>query len=159
VGIVGSDSVVGTTDFDFVGNADLGFVGIVYSGFVARTVYLGSAAGTGFDSGLTDGIEGSVGIANSDSVDDAAADLERSSVESVVVVEVEQDGHSVAQHLDLIQTDHVSEKEQDVVKEYDVVDGQGVETVAGVGLEYDVLQSQTHSDFQPRFVYSELEDY
>jgi hypothetical protein len=97
VGIVaGSGSVVGTADFDFVGSVDLSFVGIVYSGFAVKTVYSGSAAGTEVDSGSTVGIEGSVGIADSDSVDDAA-DLERSSVESVtVVVEAEQGGHSVA---------------------------------------------------------------
>ena len=97
VGIVVGSGSVGTAGFDFVGSADLDFVGIVYSGFVAKTVYLDSAAGTGVDSGSTVGIEGSVGIADSDSVDDAA-DLERSSVENVtvVVVEAEQGGHSVA---------------------------------------------------------------
>ena len=61
--------------------------------------------------------------------------------------------------MDLTQTDHVSEKEQDVATEYDVVDGQGVGIVAEGVLEYGVLESLTHSNFQPRFVYSELEDY
>jgi hypothetical protein len=61
--------------------------------------------------------------------------------------------------LDLIPIDHVSEKEQDVATEYDVVDGQEVGIVAEGVLEYGVLELLTHSDFQPRFVYSELEDY
>src|SRR6202035_387802 len=74
--------LVGTGDFDFAESVDLSFVGIVYSGFAAKTVHLGSATGTAVDSGSTVGIEGSVGIADSDFVDDAAG-LERSSVESV----------------------------------------------------------------------------
>jgi hypothetical protein len=61
--------------------------------------------------------------------------------------------------LDLIPIDHVSEKEQDVATECDVVDGQGVGIVAEGVLEYGVLELLAHSDFRPRFVYSELGDY
>jgi hypothetical protein len=42
---------------------------------------------------------------------------------------------------------------------YDVEDGQGVVTAAVAVLECDAVEFQVRSDFQPMFVYSELEDY